>query len=140
MNVIDEILEKYNWPKTTLSGTSELRDIEIKIGFELPGDYKDFLARYGGHETRIGEEYIKLWGRENLLSSNQGYEILENLPRTIGIGDNGAGEFIGIEKQDNGELRVILSPVIDLDKQFHVEIGNSFTDFLLRLDKRKKWF
>jgi hypothetical protein len=115
-------------------------DIEREIRFELPLDYKDFILRYGGHETQIGEEYIKLWDRENLLSLNKGHEIFEKLPETIGIGDNGAGEFIGIEKLNNGGLRIILTPFIDLDKQYHIEIGKSFTDFLLKLDKGEKWF
>jgi hypothetical protein len=140
MNTTDEIFNKYNWPTRTTSDDTDLLDIEREMGFKLPEDYKDFLLRFRGHETQIGEEYIKLWDRGNLLSFNQGYEILENLPETIGIGDNGASEFIGIERLDDGGLRIILTPFIDLDKQYHVEIGNSFTDFLLRLDKGEKWF
>ncbi|WP_276373144.1 SMI1/KNR4 family protein [Chryseolinea sp. H1M3-3] len=140
MNTTDAILRKYNWPTRTTSTDTEVLDIEREIRFELPADYKDFLSRYGGHETQIGEEYIKLWDKEDLLSLNRGYEIFENLPRTIGIGSNGAGEFIGIEKLDDGLLRIILTPFIDLDKQYHIEIGSSFTDFLLKLDEGEKWF
>ena len=140
MNATDEILKKYDWPTRTTSGNTQLLDIEREIGFELPDDYKDFLLRHGGHETQIGEEYIKLWDKDDLLSLNQDYKIFENLPKTIGIGDNGASEFIGIEKLDGGGLRVVLTPFIDLDKQEHIEIGKSFTDFLLRLDKGEKWF
>ena len=140
MKTTDEILKKYNWPTSTTSTDTDLLDIEREIRFELPADYKDFLSRYRGHETQIGEEYIKLWDKENVLSSNQGYEIFKNLPGTIGIGDNGAGEFIGIEKLADGKLRIILTPFIDLDKQYHIEIGSSFTDFLLKLDKGEKWF
>ena len=140
MNVTDKIFKKYDWPTTPPSDNAEMLDIEGEIGFELPDDYKDFLSKHSGHETQLGEEYVKLWDKKNLLSLNQGYEILENLPGTIGIGDNGAGELIGIERLDNGELRIILTPFIDLDKQYHIEIGKSFTDFLLRLDKGEKWF
>lgn len=140
MNTTDEILKKYDWPTRTTSDNTDLLDIERKIGFELPDDYKDFLLRHGGHETQIGEEYIKLWDKDDLLSLNQDYKIFENLPGTIGIGDNGAGEFIGIEKVDGDGLRVVLSPSIDLDRQYHIEIGRSFTDFLLRLDQGEKWF
>lgn len=140
MSTTDEILKKYSWPtRTTLTNTG-LGDIEREIGFELPADYKDFLSRYVGHETPIGEEYIKLWDKENVLSSNRGYAIFENLPDTIGIGDNGAGELIGIEKLSDGALRIILTPFTDLDKQYHIKIGESFTDFLIKLDKGKKWF
>jgi len=140
MNATDEILKKYDWPIRTTSDMTDLLDIEREIGFELPDDYKDFLLRHGGHETQIGEEYVKLWDKDDLLLLNQDYKIFENLPGTIGIGDNGAGEFIGIEKLNDGELRVVLTPFIDLDTQYHIQIGQSFTDFLLKLDNGEKWF
>lgn len=140
MNTTDEILKKYNWPTRTISDKADFLDIEREIEFELPDDYKDFLLKHGGHETQIGEEYVKLWDNNDLLPLNQDYKIFETLPGTIGIGDNGAGEFIGIEKLNDGRLRIVLTPFIDLDKQYHIEIGNSFTDFLLRLDRGEKWF
>jgi hypothetical protein len=141
MNATEEILKKHDWPTRNTSDKTDLLDtIEREIGFELPDDYKDFLLRHGGHETQIGEEYVKLWDKDDLLTLNQDYKILENLSGTIGIGDNGAGEFIGIEKLGHGGLRIVLTPFIDLDKQEHIEIGKSFTDFILRLDRGEKWF
>jgi len=41
---------------------------------------------------------------------------------TVGIGDNGGGEFIGIEKRADGETRVILIPFIDLDKNITLKL------------------
>ncbi|MCB0490659.1 MAG: SMI1/KNR4 family protein [Cyclobacteriaceae bacterium] len=140
MNATDEILKKYDWPIRTTSSKNDLLDIEGEIGFELPDDYKYFLLRRAGHETHIGEEYVKLWDKDDLLSLNRDYKIFENLSGTIGIGDNGASEFIGIEKLNGGGLRVVLTPFIDLDKKYHIEIGKSFTDFLLRLDQGERWF
>jgi hypothetical protein len=118
----------------------DFEEIENRIGFELPIDYKEFLKKYDFYETQIGEESFKLWDFDKLLDWNNGYEIFENLKMTIGIGDNGGGEFIGLEKLPDGNIRTILSPFIDLDKNYHIEIGNSFTDFLTRLDNGKKWF
>lgn len=140
MNTLDKLLSKHNWPTKTVSDDTDFEDIEKEIGFELPQDYKEFLTKYVGHEIQIGEESLKLWDKKDLVSWNQGYQIPVNLPRTIGIGDNGGGEFIGIEKLNDGGLRIVLTPFIDLDKQYHIEIGSSFTDFLLRMDKGEKWF
>lgn len=137
---MDEILKKYNWPRRPSLDKTDLLDIEREIEFELPDDYKDFLLRYSGHETQIEEEYIKLWDKDEVFSLNQDYKIFENLSTTIGIGDNEAGEFIAIEKLDGGGLRIVLTPFIDLDKQYHIEIGNSFSDLLFRLDRGDKWF
>jgi len=75
-----------------------------------------------------------------LLEWNNDYEIIDSLNDTIGIGDNGGGEFIALEKLPNGNIRIILSPFTDLDKENHIEIGNSFTDFIRRMNNDEKWF
>jgi hypothetical protein len=51
-----------------------------------------------------------------------------------------SGEFIGIEYAPSNQYRLILSPLIDLDIQHHIEIGDSFTDFLARLESGQTWF
>ena len=140
MSEIDNILKKHNWPTKDTVEDLDFKEIESRIGFELPDDYKEFLRKYSFYETQIGEESFKLWDFDKLLDWNNGYEIIENLKMTIGIGDNGGGEFIGLEKLSDGRIRIILTPFIDLDKEYHIEIGNSFTDFLTRMDNGKKWF
>lgn len=140
MSEIDNILKKYNWPKKELALNLDFREIEKRIGFDLPEDYKDFLRKYNFYETQIGEESFKLWDFDKLLEWNDGYEIIDNLNATIGIGDNGGGEFIGIERLVNGNFRTILTPFIDLNNEYHIEIGTSFTDFLKRMDNGEKWF
>lgn len=131
---------KYNWPVKTDSNEIDFNDIEAKIGFELPEDYRHFLGKYIGHGMAMGKEFLALWDRNDLVLLNEGYRILENLPGTIGIGSNGGGELIAIEKLENEPIRIVLTPVIDLDRQYHIEIGKSFFDFLLRLDKGEEWF
>jgi len=140
MTEIDKILQKYNWPKNEFVRNLNFREIENKIEFELPEDYKQFLLKYPGYEIQLGEEYIKLWDYDKLLEWNEGYEIIQELRLTLGIGDNGGGEFIGLEKLINGDTRVVLTPFIDLNIENHIEIGSSFTDFLKRLDNGKTWF
>ena len=140
MSEIDKILSKYNWPTKETADDLNFKEIESRIKFELPDDYKEFLKKYSFHETQIGEESFKLWDYDKLLKWNEGYKIIDNLKMTIGIGDNGGGEFIGLEKLADGKIRVILTPFIDLAKKYHIEVGSSFTDFLKRLDKGEKWF
>ena len=140
MEIFEEILTKYNYSKRITKSLLNFEEIERIIKFNLPIDYKIYLQNYLGFEHFIGQEFVRLWSFEELLESNDGYEILENLPKTLGIGTNGSGEFIGIEFIDNGNYRIILSPFIDFNEEYHIEIGSSFTDFLLRLDYGKKWF
>jgi len=140
MNTLHEILTRHNWPEKPVSGQHDFGDIENKAGFELPKDYKDFLLKYAGHETEMGQEYFRLWDREELITLNEEYNVLEYLPGTLGIGSNGGGELIAIEKLGDKDFRIVLTPFVDLDAEFHIEIGESFIDFLVRLDNGKEWF
>ena len=87
----------------------------------------------------MGPEYLRIWDIEELLDCNTGYGIFQTLPLAIGIGSNGSGEFIALEYVDNTCYRVVLSPSIDLDKQYHINIGSSFTNFFERLYNGKEW-
>lgn len=139
MNEIEDVLRKYNWPTRGLIDDLNFKEIENVIGFNLPNDYKQFLRKYSSYETHIGEEYLKLWGFNELLEYNSGYGIIDTLEMTIGIGSNGGGELIGLKNSD-GKTKIILTPFIDLEKNNHIEIGDSFTDFIRRLDIGQSWF
>lgn len=140
MEQFQQILLKYNWPSRTEERKTSLKEIEEMIGFNLPYDYNMFIQKYFGYEEFIGKEYVRLWDADELMEQNLGYDIIANLPMTIGIGGNGASECIAIEMKSKNNYRIVLTPFIDLDKQNHIEIGSSFTDFLERLDNGKEWF
>jgi len=140
MTELQNILAKYNFPKRTTKHLVTFEEIEHQIGFLLPADYKFFLDNYLEYEEFVGPELVNLWDADELLTRNKETGILDNLPLTIGIGNNPTSEFIAIEFLDNKKYRVVLSPFIDLDKQYHIDIGNSFTDFFVRLDNDKEWF
>ena len=140
MTELETILTKYNFPKRTTRPTTRIEEIENQIGFPLPDDYKFYLDNYRENEEFVGTELVNLWDFDELLSRNKETGIFDNLPLTLGIGNNPSSEFIAIEFTDNKNYRIVLSPFIDLDKQYHLDIGSSFTDFFVRLDSGKKWF
>jgi len=140
MEKLEQILAKNNCPKRTEKSLTTIDEIERIIKFKLPSDYKTYIQGYLGFEELIGNEFIRLWDFDKLVDTNMDFNITANLPDTLGIGDNGGSEFIAIELVDNEKYRIVLSPFVDLDKQYHVEIGTSFTDFLVRLDNGQKWF
>jgi hypothetical protein len=140
MEIFEKILDKYNCAKRIEKPLATVEEIESIIKFKLPTDYKKYLQDYLGFEEHIGQEYMRLWDFDELLDINKDYGIYDNLTNTLGIGGNGSSEFIAIEQLDSGNYRIVLSPFIDLDKQYHIEIGTSFTDFLVRLDNGKEWF
>ncbi len=140
MHQFQKILLKYKWPKRAEDRKTSLKEIEDMAGFTLPSDYSVFIQKYLGYEEFIGKEYVRLWDGDELIEQNLGYYIVDSLPMTIGIGGNGAGECIAIEMKSKNNYRIVLTPFMDLDKQNHIEIGSSFTDFLVRLDNGENWF
>ena len=139
MEKFEKILSKYEVIKRDKNPKTTFEDVEKIINFKLPEDYKSFAFNYLEFEDFIGEQNIRLWNFDNIIEINREYGIFEDLPKTLGIGGNGSGEFIAIENLDNDNLRVVLSPFI-IEKEAHIEIGNSFTDFLERLENGKEWF
>lgn len=140
MTRLETILTKYNFPKRVTRPISKVKDLEDRIGFPFPDDYKFYLENYEEYEEFIGPELVNLWGMDELLFRNKDTGIFDNLPLTLGIGNNQSSEFIAIELIDNKNYRIVLSPFIDLAKQQHIEIGKSFTDFFVRLDNGIGWF
>jgi len=137
---LEKIIEKYSFPKRDLNSTVEVNDVELYSKLKLPEDYVFYLENYHGIDQFIGVEFVKLWSLEEIIKANESYNIIEGLQQTIGIGSNGSGEFIGIRLDEEKNIKIILSPFIDLNAKYHIEIGTSFTDFLVRLDKGVDWF
>lgn len=137
---LKEVIEKYSFPKRDVNSIVEVIDVELYSKLKLPEDYIFYLENYHGIDQFIGVEFINLWSLEEIIESNKSYNIVEELPRTIGIGSNGSGEFIGIRLDQNENIKIILSPFIALNAKYHIDIGTSFTDFLVRLDKGIDWF
>ncbi|MBA4198554.1 MAG: SMI1/KNR4 family protein [Chitinophaga sp.] len=137
---LKNILTKYNFSQRINVAKTTLEEIENQILVSLPEDYKFYLENFDGFFGSIGLEFVNLWGCDEILERNNSYGIINKLPMTLGIGDNASSEFIAIEFYNLKVNRIILSPLIDLDKQYHLTIGDSFTDFLTRLDNNESWF
>lgn len=140
MEDLEKIIAKYSFPKRDINSEVKISDVESYANLKLPEDYVFYLENYLGIDQFIGVEFINLWSLEEIIETNKGYNIVENRIRTIGIGSNGSGEFIGIEIDQFDNVKIILSPFMDLNSKYNTEIGKSFTDFLIRLDNKIEWF
>lgn len=140
MEDLEKIIAKYSFPKRSINSHVKIDDVEFYANLKLPEDYVFYLKNYFGIDQFIGVEFINLWSLEEIIESNKGYNIVEKMTRTIGIGSNGSGEFIGIEIDQFDNVKIILSPFVNLSSKYNTEIGKSFTDFLIRLDNKIEWF
>ncbi|MDM1373867.1 SMI1/KNR4 family protein [Myroides marinus] len=141
MENINEILLKNGWQMRAEKLNINFENIEKNIGFKIPEDFKKYASIFYGNENFIGNEYVILWDAENeLMENNFEYEILNNLNNVFAIGGNGGGEFIAIQNLNDGNVRIILCPFVPMEENYFIEIGNSFSDFLIRLNNGKEWF
>ena len=140
MTSIEKIFNDNDFITRNKSPETSITEIENTIDFPLPDDYSNFLLKYELFEGTIGPQYFQLWDIENLIPINNEYSIFSNLDKTLGIGTNLSGELIAIENFGIDQHRIVLTPFIDLSKEYNLTIGDSFTDFLIRLDSGKEWF
>lgn len=140
MEKFRELLIQYKFEKRLNKTSTEIQQIENIINFNLPMEYKYFLENYLEFENFIGPEYVILWDIDKLIEYNTDYTIFENLPNTLAIGSNGASEFLAIEFINENNYRIVISPTIDVNKEYHIEVGKSFSDFIDRLDNDIEWF
>lgn len=140
MERLEQILLKYHVTIKKTNAGAAIDAIEKMLKFRLPPDYLFYLLNYASFEGYVGSEYIQLWSVDELMELNRAYDIVNHLPLTLGIGSNGSSEFIALERTNKEGFRIVLSPFIDLDSQYHVVIGSSFTDFLECLDSGHPWF
>lgn len=137
---MENILDKINWPKKN-TGLQFKGQIESKIGFRLPEDYIQFLMKYSGSDSYLKDSYFVLWDENDLLRLNDGYAVQYYLPNVLAIGSNGGGEMIALEHQAMDEYRIILLPFGSMKQvEYQIVIGDSFTDFLRRMDNGESWF
>lgn len=95
MNTLENILLKHTFSKMSGEQSINLNTIEAFIKFPLPEDYKHYLSNFLAFEGFIGPEYFCLWSEDEVIELNNDYNIV-SLPQTLGIGSNGADEFIAI--------------------------------------------
>ena len=128
----------FNFKEVTPCGIcSEIEDL---IKFKLPEDYRYYLENFEPFDDFVGNEFLRLLDSDALMDYNLNYGIFESMPDVIGIGNNGSSEFIAIEFLEGNKYRIVLSPLIDLDKEYNIAIGSSFTYFIQRLANGERWF
>lgn len=128
-----QVLDNYKFPKRKADITSTLEMLEYKVGFLLPYDYQDYLANYSAFEGKVNNSFIKLWDIDQLIAYNEGYEIFRCMPNTFGIGSNGSGGLLAMEREDSGLISYVKTPFTLLDSSKNEYIASSFTEMIEKL-------
>ena len=79
MEKFEQIITKHGGSIRSDNSKTTIEEIEKIISFRFPDDYKLFLQKFCGFEGSIGQEYLQLWDIDEIIESNLGYSIIENL-------------------------------------------------------------
>ncbi|MBO9659851.1 MAG: SMI1/KNR4 family protein [Chitinophagaceae bacterium] len=139
MEKFEKILVKYEAERRTDKPQTSFEEVEKLVHLKLPDDYRKFVLNYMWFGNFIREQYVVLFDFDEIIEINRDYGVFQYLSKTLVIGGNGSGELIALEQLNDNRLRVVLTPWL-VEEEGHIEIGNSFTDMLERLDNGQEWF
>lgn len=99
-----------------------LEEIEHAIDRDLPDDYKEFMAHYGGGEGFVGDGYLMLWRPADVLQYNREYNVEEQIPGFLVIGSNGGGEAFAYDLRKDA-CPIIMVPFIGMEEELAELVG-----------------
>lgn len=130
---MDPILKKLN--RRPPATDDDIAAFEKASGKVLPSDFVSFLKTTNGGEGFIGESaYVIFQGIDELMDTNIGYEIEALAPGLLLFGSDGGGEAFGFDTR-KFPYSVVMVPFIVMSWEDALPFGDSFTDFLVRLNR-----
>ncbi|MCW3466433.1 SMI1/KNR4 family protein [Chitinophaga nivalis] len=105
-----------------------------QIDFTPPVDYIDFIKQYNGAEGKIGNnQYLKLWGVEELIDLNKDYEVDLYAAGYFIFGSNLGGTAYAFNKKESSIVTFeFIGMLMDDEAIF---CGANFLEFLKYLHK-----
>ncbi|MFW5762176.1 MAG: SMI1/KNR4 family protein [Cyclobacteriaceae bacterium] len=128
-----QLLDSFNFYRKKSEIESIVEMLEYKVGFLLPIDYQEYLANFSAYEGTVNGSFVKFWDIDQLIAYNEGYEIFRNMPNTFGIGSNGTGGLLAMEREDSGLISYVKTPFTLLDPSKNEYLASSFTEFIEKL-------
>jgi hypothetical protein len=107
----------------------DILSFENASGKKLPGDYIELLKITNGGEGFIGDNYLILWGIEELISQNESYEVELNAPGLLIFGTDGGGEAFGFDTR-KAKWSVAQIPFVGMFWEEALPKANSFKGFI----------
>jgi len=105
-----------------------IAEIETKLGFYLPDDYKEIVQVLNGFEGDVSNSYIMFWPVNELIELNEGYGVSEFAPGIFLFGSDGGNQAFGYDLRDN-EMNIITIPFIVMDLDDIEMCGKDMNDF-----------
>ena len=124
-----DLFENFNFQKGEQNTESQICRAELELGIKFPKELRKILLLYNGGNGKIGENYLDLWGIEDIVEFYQ--ENMENgEANLVPFATDGCGMALALKK-DSSEIRII--PMDSLEYRYSKECGSNFNDFICDL-------
>ena len=96
MNFLQNLHKSFRVVSTLPASTqAEIKELRTHFGTVLPMDFETLIGEAAEIEILVlEEEFIRIWGAAGCLEMNEAYEITDNIPNCIGIGDDERGNAL----------------------------------------------
>ena len=118
--------------RTTAAADSQIAAAEQALGLRLPQDYRQFLQGTNGGHGWIGENYVMLWGADQLAEYNMSYQVEEYAPGLVLFGSDGGGEGFAFDSRTD-PATVVMVPFVGMSLADTIAVAPGFAAFLERL-------
>ena len=122
---------KAHWDRVPPASESAIQALVEQSGVDLPQDYLAFLRFSNGGDGHIGIEpgWFQIWPAEEVVETNQFFELEEELPGFFAFGGNGGGELFAFDMRGPQPWPIVMVPRTPLEAEFAVKIADDFLAF-----------
>ena len=131
---------KAKWDREPPASEEAVKDLVEQSGLELPEDYLAFLRFSNGGEGHINIQpgWFRIWPAEEVIESNEDYELSENVPGFFGFGSSGGGELLAFDLRGAKPWPVVMIPFDVLEEDFAIKIAADFLAFADAIGREMK--
>jgi hypothetical protein len=113
-----------------------LKDVERKVGFRFPVEYREFMLMTDGAEGVLGtNSYLVIWHIGEVIELNEGYAVEEFTPGIFYFGSDGGGMAFAFDTREE-QIPIVEFPVESINIEDVRLCGKTFNDFLQELSCR----
>jgi len=124
--------------RVTEKGASqnELDELQRQLGYDLPDYYLLLLKQTNGAEWCVHDiegNCLRLWKTQEIVKSNEDYQIQRYLPKSLAIGSDGGGRAIILDcsvSEKPNDWPIFLNDFGDLDRDEFVPVATDFLDWV----------
>jgi hypothetical protein len=106
-----------------------VQDVQSRLGFRLPRDYVEFITESNGAEGFVGNSYLLLWPIEEIIPTNDAYQVRVFAPGLLLFGSDGGAEAYAFDAR-SGKMPVVNVPFVGMRLAAVKKLSRTFSGFL----------